>query len=224
MRKPFCSIESIAAFLHDILQTRLFEPDPDYNDTPAIEGNLTPGEGKLVVITGENATGKSLVRRIVQVAGHDNKVEVIHLSQEGRTSPGIQRAFVYGSEDWESTGYISAHGVKGAIRTSRSRENQHILFLDEPDSGLSDGYAAGIGLQLLEFIQNPPDKLFALFVVSHSKPLIQQLIPAKPWHLRLGEFLDLASFITSPVIPRDPELLYKEGHERFRRIAKFLKS
>lgn len=228
------STESLSAFLHDILDTRFFEPDSEYNDTPAIEAVLEVGppfypmanNSKLVVITGENATGKSIVRRLVQVAGKDSKTEVIHLSQEGRSGSGngIMRACVYGAEDWESTGYISAHTVKGAIKTSRSRDHKHIIFWDEPDIGLSDNYAAGVGIQIREFVQNSPEKLFAAFVVSHSKPLIEQLLPANPFHLRLGSYMDLKSFVTSPVIPRDPELLHMEGHARFKRITKFLKS
>lgn len=53
---------------------------------PAINMALKkgPNKTKLVIAAGENATGKSLYRRLVQIDCQSRKVECIHISVEGR--------------------------------------------------------------------------------------------------------------------------------------------
>ncbi len=215
--------DSIGPFLKDILSLKYFVPDPEENNTIPIETKLDVGESKLVVITGENASGKSLIRRIISVALRKMNVECIHLSQEGRATEGIQRAFIYGAEEWESTGYISSKTVQKSIITSQKRENRHGIFWDEPDIGLSDNYAAGVGVKIRDFLTNSPDKLFVSFLVTHRKSLVEQLIPLKPWNLRLSGYPDLETWIKTPVIPLDPEKLHTNGLKLFRRLAKFIR-
>lgn len=215
--------DSIGSFFQDILKLSYFQLDPAYDNTPAIEANLDEGQGKLILITGDNASGKSFVRRLVTLALRKMDMECMHVSQEGRATGGIQRAFIYGAEDWESTGYISVGTMRKGIKTSRNRENRHAFFFDEPDIGLSDNYAAGLGVQLLDFLTDSPEKLYMICLVSHRKALIEQLLPLKPWNLRLGGCPDLETWLKAPIIPTDPEKLHEEGLKRFRRISKFLK-
>jgi len=77
---------------------------------------------KLVVITGLNATGKSLLRRLI---GHafqkQGGNEVMHLSMEKRTEGDVVGALMFGSEQDQSTGCITTHSSLTGIRTSRSK-------------------------------------------------------------------------------------------------------
>ncbi len=212
---------SISEFLNDVLSLSYFKPDPEADNAIPIETKLDVGESKLVVITGENASGKSLVRRIVTAALNKMKVECIHISQEGRCRGGMERAFIYGSEDSHSTGCISFSTVQKSIKTSQGRENKHGIFWDEPDIGLSDNYAAGVGVSISDFLKDPPDKLFVSFLVTHRKVLVEQLLPLKPWNIRLGGYPDLETWIKSPIIPCDPEQLRTSGLKRFRHLQKF---
>lgn len=217
--------ENIGKFLEDILTLRYFEKDPEYGNTPAIYAKLYPGESKLVVISGDNASGKSFMRRLVSVACHQEKIEAIALSQESRQGGmgnDIVRGLIYGTEHEMSTGHNSANVVVTAIRTSQGRTHKHIIFWDEPDIGLSDEYAAGCGKKMAEFLKEPPEHLFAAFVVTHRKALIRQLVKLNPWHLRLGKEMTLQGWLSRRVVPVDPQNLKDEGLARLRRISKIL--
>jgi energy-coupling factor transporter ATP-binding protein EcfA2 len=213
----------IDAFMKDMLSLLVFQPDADNNNLPAIETTLDKGQGKLVIITGDNASGKSLVRRLVHSKLHKKKTELIHISQQGRTTEGLHRAFIYGAEDWESTGAISANTLQKSLKTSRSRGEKHCLFWDEPDIGLSDNYAAGLGVAIRNFIADPPALLQMAFLVTHNKALVKQLMPLKPWNLRLGGCPSLQEWLDAEIVPASLDELYEKSHDRFRRIAKFEK-
>lgn len=213
----------IDAFMKDMLGLLIFQPDADNNNLPAIETTLDEGKSKLVIVSGDNASGKSLIRRVVHSKLHKKKIELIHTSQQGRTTEGLHRAFIYGAEDWESTGAISANTLQKSLKTSRSRGEQHCLFWDEPDIGLSDNYAAGLGVAIRDFISDPPALLQMAFLVTHSKALVKQLMSLNPWNLRLGGCPSLQDWLDAEIVPANLDELYQKSHDRFRRIAKFEK-
>src|ERR1700753_1086144 len=71
---------------------------------------------KLCIITGGNVSGKSLLRKVIHTQYSSRKIEYISVSQEARcSSSGIERAFIYGSEEDESTGYNSVKTLLAAI-------------------------------------------------------------------------------------------------------------
>lgn len=221
-KKSTVSLNSIREYMNDVLSFEIFHSDPDFNNTPALEAYLHEGSCPLIVITGENASGKSLMRRIISMTHQESEAECIHLSQQGRSTSGVMRAFIYGSEDDESTGYNSAGCVLKAIQTSHGRNAKHSIFFDEPDIGLSDNYAAAVGIKIREFVLNPPEHLFAVFVVSHRKVLIEQLLSCDPWHLSMGDSPPLSIWLNNPVVPGDLEKLRELGIERWRRIQAYL--
>ena len=194
-------------------------------DEDCLIANLTEGgEHPLVLITGENATGKSFLRRLYYVLFKEYRgIECIHLSQQGRSTGGVMRAFVYGDESWESTGYISAGTIEGGVRTCNDREKEHAIIWDEPDIGLSDSYAAGVGVEIRKFVENLPKLTFGVVIITHSKHLIKQLLPLKPHHLRLGDNKSLESFLNERVKPKDIKKLRDSGIETFRKISAILK-
>jgi hypothetical protein len=187
------------------------------------------GSGPLVVILGENASGKSFMRRIVQLLCHKNEIEFMGISMEGRAkvSHAPWLAMVYGDESWQSTGCLSVSTVLSGINTCQGRDTPHVIFWDEPDLGLSDSWAAGVGQKICEFAATPPKHTTAAFVVTHNKALVEQLLPVNPYYVHLGKAPNdapqtLSAWIKSPVKPRDPELLSKESHRRFKAIQAIL--
>ncbi len=195
----------------------------------AIPYHRVDGRNRLIVIVGENASGKSFFRRIVQSVCRKNKIECIPISAEGRRqiaySPWL--TFVYGDESYEATGVNSTNTVLSGIKTCRGREEKHVIFWDEPDLGLSDSWAAGVGQQLCKFAQDLPEKTVAAFVVSHNRALVRELLPAEPFYLHLGVDTaeapaTLQQWINKPCTPRDPELLLEMGHKRFQMIQHIL--
>lgn len=159
---------------------------PDKQGTPPIPYVWSMGTTDLVLVVGENATGKSLLRRIVCSWAREQGHEAIALSMAGRTTAGFERLVVYGHEGDESTGRNSAHTVTMGIKTCRERERKHIVFWDEPDLGLSDGWSAGVGVAIRDFALDMPDHTLAAFCVTHSKALVRQLLPARPHFVGMG--------------------------------------
>ncbi len=197
--------------------------------SPAIPFRRVDGKGKLIVIVGENASGKSFFRRIVQLMSKDNKYECMAVSAEGRRqvaySPWL--VFVYGDEEHQATGVNSMNTVLTGIKTSRSRDSKHLLFWDEPDLGLSDSWAAGGGRKMCEFLKDPPEQLVAACVVSHNKALVRELLPVEPYYLHLGTPAEeapatLQAWLDHRPEPRDPELLPDISHERYKAIQRIL--
>jgi hypothetical protein len=141
---------------------------------------------KLAVVIGENATGKSLLRRLVGIVCRDAGVEFMPVSMEGRKNL-YMGSFVYGDEETRATGQNSAQTVLTGIKTCRGRDSRHCIFWDEPDLGMSSGYAAGAGQAIAELAKDAPDNTVGIFVVSHSKPLVRQLMAASPQVLYCGE-------------------------------------
>jgi hypothetical protein len=211
-------------------------------------------KSKLVLVLGENAGGKSFFRRLIQAAtdkGHKNLSghysgrerkpgpfpvsEMIHISMQGRTQGGVVSAFVYGSEDWQSTGQNSAYTVAQGIKTVNERSHRVIVYWDEPDIGMSAGSAAGAGATLQTFVQSPSPFVQGVFVTSHSPALIKALTrdlkgESRPHYVYLGSNVamgapaTLAAWFKYQVNPHPvtPEALQEEAHKRFKKIQKIL--
>ena len=197
-------------------------------EPPPIPFHRVHGRDPLVVMVGDNASGKSFARRLVTAVCRKVEVESIHISMERRAGgdvTGGMRGFIYGTEDWKSTGENSVGTVLGGIRTCQGREKPHIMFWDEPDIGLSDPWAAGVGVAIRKFVETPPEHTRAVFVVTHSKALVSQLLPVEPHYIYFGDSeapASLEHWIEQPAIPRDIEELGKLSHPRFKKIQKIL--
>lgn len=196
-----------------------------------------PSKGSnLCLCIGDNATGKSLFRRVVHAwcqkdYDHDkqkgSKVEMIGLSMQDRAGGmmGIGHAFVYGDEHTNATGANTGHTVTGAIKTAHARTNPNIVFWDEPDTGLSDAYAADVGRRIATFGMSPAKHTVASFVVTHRKALVEQLLDAKPHVLFFGENAPatVEEYLKRPVEPANIEELFERGHKLFLKVSKHLR-
>lgn len=208
-----CRVSSTREFLEDVLKLRFFS-----------EGVMTcayePGDSKLVLVTGENATGKSFLRRVIGVALREHKIESIALSMQFRSAGGIERCFVYGDESNNATGSLSANSVLGAITTSRGRDTKHAIVWDEPDVGLSDNYAAGAAEEILEFANDPPEKLLFAMVTTHRLAMLERLAVGKPHHIRLGDEKTLKQVLAAKIKPTRLSELRDRNHKLFLAISK----
>lgn len=216
----------------DLVQIAL---DLDYfqeiNGHVTIPAYWREGEGPLCLVTGDNASGKSFFRRIIGAvcAQAKEKVEYIPISMEARRTISYNPwlTFVYGDEETEATGVNSTETVLGGIRTSEGRTSNHVIFWDEPDLGLSDSWAAGLGQKLAEFAKKAPTYLTAAFVVTHNKALVSQLFDVNPHFLHLGVDPEkaphsLVEWFERPVKPRNIDKLHEESRKRFKAIQKIL--
>ena len=194
-------------------------------EEPALDATFYKQKrSKLLVMTGENAQGKSFMTRLYGIAIKKyGGFECICTSQERRTESGIMRAIMFGDESCESTGDISSRVVKTGIKTCKARESRHAIIYDEPDLGLSDSYSCSIGVTLREFIEHLPEKTFSVIVISHSRYLIQELLPLNPHHLRFGEPMTLKQWVRRKVEPLDLDALHSRALKTFGKISTILK-
>jgi hypothetical protein len=221
-KKP--PIKDAGDLVRRCLGLEYFEPNAD-GVTP-IPVRYTPGKSKLIVAVGENASGKSFFRRVVQGTCSQAGTSTIHLSMEGRRqtayNPGL--CFVYGSEEWQSTGANSSETILGAIRTSQGRDSSHVIFWDEPDIGLSDSWAASAGAEIRAFLEDAPEHLLGAVVVTHSKSLLRNLTGLNAHFLCFGD--DPVNTLTE-WLDRAPKVrplseLKAESHRRFKLIQDIL--
>lgn len=209
-----------------LVQVVLDEPYFDKED-PAIPAHFVPGEGNLVVVTGENAGGKSFFRRLVQEMCSMDKIEAINISMEGRRkvsyNPGL--AFVYGDESYRATGVLSSSTVSMGIKTMRERTTPNVMIWDEPDIGASDSTAASMGAAIANAFKDPPAHTMACIVITHRKALVEQLLPLKPHFCFLGSKeppATITDWMQSPIQIRDLDQIQGDAHQRFLAIKKVL--
>lgn len=206
--------------------------------TKALKIRWQPSKGaNLCLIIGDNASGKSLFRRGVSSwcakdynfdTQRGPRIENINLSMEGRSGGsmyGPLRGIVYGDEANFATGSNTANLVTGGIKTATGRDKPHVVFWDEPDTGLSDEYAANVGQRIAEFSKNKPDNTIAMFVVTHRRSLVEYVMAAKPHVLFFGDGAPktVEDFLTRKVVPADIEELGERGHKLFLKINSILK-
>ena len=194
---------------------------------------LAAGDPRLVLIVGENASGKSLAFRLLaQIAG-DHGITPVTLSIRERTGVGnggmehMRRAFIYGDEHEKSTGATSA-GVVAAGFSNLDRDKPAMLGLDEPEIGLSDGYAEALGEYIGRRATETGPLACGVAVVTHSRRLARGLVRglgADPTLLSTsGDHADVASWIASEETRTVEDLLALKGVglDRWRAVNRLL--
>ena len=206
--------ESILDILHDTEMFGLSGACPVAYEPPANLGS------KILLITGDNAGGKSLLCRYLGLVVHETtKMEFMRIGMQMRTESGMAKVFVFGDEGRSSTGQLTAHSILGAIHNSRQREHKHMVCLDEPDVGLSEGYQEAAGATIWQYANSLPDLCEGLVVVTHSRLIARSLLKMESHKMRVGDDLRPTwNWLEQGPIGRsmeDFENLRKVAHERF---------
>ena len=195
---------------------------------------LEPGDdnSRVVVISGENAGGKSLFGTYLDQwlkkrgKADQDQIQSMLVGMALRTQAGMHRAFIWGEEGRNSTGSLSARAVLGGLNTCRNNENRNALLLDEPDIGLSESVAQAMGVTLARFAADMPEKMVALVVITHSRPLVRELMDLNPHCVRVGpdhrptrEWLE-----HGPLPVGDLEDVTKTNLERMREVSRLFQN
>ncbi len=211
----------------------LFHPHEAINGEIAIPHVWDKGNVPFLFVLGENGAGKSVFRRVFSMQAEDDGIkETMAVSMQLRSSGSAMTAFVFGDENWESTGSISANTIKSGITSCRKREHSHIVYWDEPDLGCSDATAAGIGLELVDFVRDLPPLTKGIVVTTHSRALVREVLTAgslcsafEPHYIYLGDGpsgqpapATLEQWLDMPIIPERPVAVAERSHKRFRLI------
>jgi hypothetical protein len=213
---------SLAAYA--AAETRLFG-----DEGSPFRAAVAPGSQKLAVVTGENASGKSLFVRIVAALAQNDELLPVSVSIRERTEGGMRKAFMFGDEQDQSTGATS---VKTIATAFRNLDRPSILIVDEPELGLSDGYARALGEFIGREARTVPKKCRGVLVVTHSRWLVRGVMLGlvdAPTHVAvaadaapragLQDWLDEDEFRTVD----DLLALRDVGLDRWRRVNRILK-
>jgi hypothetical protein len=76
--------------------------------------------------------------------------------------------------------------------------------------------------KLKEYILNPPQNLKAVFLVTHRKSLINELLPLNFNHIRVGDKKTLEQVLNEKTVPTDPEILFEKNIETRSKLSKIL--
>jgi hypothetical protein len=191
---------------------KVFESSVYFNDEESpLKAHLTAGDtdAKVLIMTGPNASGKSFAVRVLAGwlnGGKGNtKTEPLQVSMRYRTMSGMHRAFMFGpfGDEQDSTGSVSLGAVNGGFRTAKGRDTPCWLFLDEPDTGLSEEFAPAMG----EYIAQQANEGLGpncggLVVVTHSRALVQAMLDTltvSPHFVHVDdEPLSIADWLSKP--------------------------
>jgi ABC-type dipeptide/oligopeptide/nickel transport system ATPase component len=210
-----------------------------FSDESPFSATIKRGDMRLIVVTGENACGKSVFARVLATRVHQRKATPVTISIRERTGGGdfemarMRQAFMFGTEQDNSTGANSIGVVKRAIEHNLDRDNGCALILDEPEIGLSESYARAMGEYIGQSIANLPKGCMGIAVVTHSRPLAAGILQAgiSPTHAAISAsdrqaVLGLQEWIDTPEHRSVDELLNLEdiGLERWRALNKLIES
>lgn len=134
---------------------------------------------RAVIVYGDNASGKSLVGRILVYEAGENDIEARSVSMAHRvTSSGLARVAVYGGESEQSTGVTSYKAAQRGINaTACEPDLKSLLVLDEPDVGLSNRYAKALGKHIADSFNSMGDEKY-LVLVTHNESLLRGFLEA----------------------------------------------
>lgn len=133
---------------------------------------------KILFVVGSNASGKSLVGRIVELVASEEELPKRSCSMRNRTSGEFGQRLVFGSEDDSSTGENSVHASVIGLKSTVESKNSAVLVLDEPDLGLADEYSAALGQHIAKTVNENHETLGLIVVITHSHKLIDAAISA----------------------------------------------
>ena len=210
--------EDMFDFIWNVLESRfLSEESP-------IKSWVDLQNPKLCVITGSNASGKSLIRKILTSHLKRAGIELIHLSIEKRCGHGIEKALIYGNEDEDSTGFNSANLIIKAFNTGNGRTNPFFLLFDEPEIGCGEELQLLIGERIADQYDKMPNCL-GIFVMTHSRVITKELLKHNPSHWNMSEEAGLEKWTNRKLQKPNYTLedLIDTGHERWRQIESLIK-
>lgn len=169
----------VAALAHGVLTESALFSDPDIPFTCS----LSVADPALLLVTGSNAAGKSLLTQLICAWAHQEKTLPVSISIRERTGSGLaemagfRRTMMFGNECELSTGANSVRVAQAGFHNVLHRKA--LLLLDEPDMGLSEDYAHAFGELLVREHRNcvAENKEYkGLILVTHSRSLVKGVL------------------------------------------------
>lgn len=180
---------------------------------------------RIAIVTGPNASGKSIVRRLFSYKCEQANIAKMHFSQQARSTSGFQRAFVYGgSEDEDATGQISCNAIVAAFRNMRKWEQEHVAIYDEPELGLSEEVQLGVAEFMRDQFQDWPPKCLGFIVMTHSRYIVRALkdLPETAFVNLGGQYNTADEWLARPIVAIAPSTVIESGRSNWHKFAPYV--
>lgn len=174
----------------------------------------------ILLVTGDNASGKSLFRRVLATYYQKQQLETITLSQQARSQSGLPRAVIYGDEEDEATGAISANALS---KSFHQRTKPYVLIFDEPEIGMGEEAQLGAAIFLQQHCSNLPQNCEGIVLFTHSRILISSLKHMTHFIWLHHPNHSVNDWLNRTLLPILPSELVKKGKEKWHQINDYLK-
>ncbi len=177
----------------------------------------------VLIVVGQNGAGKSMLRRMLAVGGRERKIDVCDFSQERRCAGGITSSFIYGAENYESTGYITLRGFRTSFNEPPKADR--LYMWDEPEIGLSEETQLGLVKLIRGAMEPPAEHLLGCVFMTHSRLFVRGFLdyPRLAFIDLDGKYNTATEWVERAVVAADMEEVLDRGLTRFRELTKILK-
>lgn len=182
--------------------------------------------GKVIVLTGGNATGKSLIRRVIWTRlknlkddGRNPGQYTVDTSMERRTGSyeGLGAlSSVFRDDPWVATSECSLHGIENVIKL-----DDRFIILDEPEIGCSLELQAGIAKMLNRKKKEILKNSLGMLVITHSNILVEHLNSDVFFNM---EGMTKEEWLNREIVPINIKAFEKEANETFKFMKGVLKT
>lgn len=134
-----------------------------------------PFDGRISILTGSNASGKSLVRKLINTrCVEDDKLPFAQWSMQKRTESnpemGALSSMTHDSA-WTPTSSNTVHGMMQLAKWKVGKER--VLVIDEPELGCSEELQYSIASYILSLLNDKTIK--SLVIITHSRIIVSEL-------------------------------------------------
>lgn len=226
---PVAEIEDDATALWSLMHAVSLNPlvrAKSVRRSSALPYTWIPRASRFALVLGDNASGKSVLRRLVRDVAVERKLTVLSASMEARGY--ISAVHEYGLEGSESTGMISARRVRKLLQQSSRAAGPHVLLLDEPDLGMSDGLAAGVGMLLAEhYADGKVPRCVGVLVTTHNRAMVREVLrhvdPNVVWFGPNPETFDVHEWLARVEPPRSIDDVIQGATRTSNRVGAILR-
>ena len=127
---------------------------------------------KLILITGSNGIGKSLLRQQIALALNEKKIKSSGWSMQKRTENNPEwgaLSSALNDTSWIATSSNSLHGINSLFKSCP----ENFLIIDEPEIGMSNAMAKAIANKLVDFYKESSN---GMMIISHNRHVVKRVL------------------------------------------------
>ena len=177
---------------------------------------------KITVLTGNNGSGKSMIRKLLHQFLHtkpslkDKNINniIASISMDDRSGINPNQMMVFSRDcEWLPTSENTLNSIQSILKTK-----DRFLILDELELGMGEELQAGLAEYLNQNLHI--DQTLGVLIITHSRTMVK--------HLKHDNFINLENmseeqWMNREIIPMSPAELLKNSSELYQAFQKRLK-